>query len=141
MDVVDQGSAGVAVISDMQLPTAKPPDQKCINRPEQDLTALGALPEPRVLIEQILDLGSGKVRIQDKARSFPKHRSQAVCFKLLANASRHATLPDNRMAYRLACVPIPQQCRFTLVRDSNGRNLCCGYRSLGERFSRNRQLG
>ena len=79
----------------MRTAPRKFPDKPAIDRPERDVSLGGPLAKARNMIEEPLNLGAGKIRIEHKAGMFVNERS--VFFEFGANIRRAAALPDDRM--------------------------------------------
>ena len=141
VDVEQQCAAGVADVGDVDLATSEPPDQERVDGAEQHFTARGARPQAIVRIEQVLDLGTRKVSIDDQAGLLAERRLVAVGLQSIANRRGHAALPDDGVGNRLAGGLVPQDRRLALVGDADGGNVSGGETCLADGILRGLQLG
>src|SRR5262249_59542427 len=97
----------------------EPPDEKRIDRAEEDLALLGPAAEPRNRVEQVPDLGAREIGIDDEAGLRADHRLAAVALQPVADRRRHTALPDDRVRNRPARLALPQHRRLALVGDAD----------------------
>src|SRR5439155_12780449 len=67
VDVVEHGARGVARIRDMEFSAGEMPREPGVDGPEGEVALLGARAQAGDVVEQPLDLGRGKIRIDDEA--------------------------------------------------------------------------
>ena len=117
------------------------PDQPGINGAEQQLSPLRTFPCTRHVIQNPLDLGTGKIGINHKSGFVPISFGQSFFLQCITFRCGAPALPDNRMINRFSGFPIPYHCGFALIGDSDRRNLLRGNAKLLYRLPCHGQLG
>ena len=120
VDVVDQRAAGVAVIGDVPFAAGEPPGQKGVDGAEQDFAFFRPRAQAGDRVEQVGDLGAGEIGVDDEARLVAERLFVAVGLEAIAQAGRHAALPDDGVGDRFAARSFPEDRRFPLVGDADG---------------------
>ena len=135
VDIEEHRPRGVGRIGDMQPSAGELPDEPGVDRPEGKLAFLGARSCPGDIVEHPGDLGAGEVGIGQQARSAPGSwpRGRPARSWSQAGAVRRSC---QTMAWRigLAAVPVPEDRRLSLVRDSDGGHVARAEPGEGERL-------
>ena len=121
MDIEQQRPGGVGRIGRVYLTARQAPQQETVDRPERELAGLGSRPHAVHIVQEPRDLRAGKIGIQPEP-GLCRHRGlQAIVLLRLAIIGRSPVLPDNRVVDWPTCFSIPDDSRFTLVRDADRR--------------------
>ena len=140
VDVEDQRAAGVADVGHVTAAAGEPPDQKGIDRAEENLARLGSAAKAWIGVEQMLDLRAGEIRVEHQAGLLAKKWFESLGLEPIAFACRHAALPDDRVGHRPARVALPENRRLALVRHADGRDVGRRGSRLVQRFAGHHQL-
>ena len=140
MNVEQKRAAGVAVVGHVDFAARKPPGQKRVDRAEQNLAPLCPLAQAVDRVKNVPNLGPGKIRIEHQAGLLPKSFFMAVGLELLAERSRNAALPDDRIRHRLPGIFFPDDSRLALIGDADPGNVSRRKPRLCECLFRCRQL-
>ncbi len=84
MNVIEHGTAGIGDVGDVHLPLSQLPYQPGIHSAEGDLPLLRLLPKAIDMIQEPLELGSGKVRINAQSGLFLDFRLPSLGLQLIA---------------------------------------------------------
>ena len=124
----------------MRAAAGQVPDEPRVDRAEQQLARLSARPCAGHVLEHPMKLCTGKICIQQKPGLFPEQRFKPFCAEQIAVFRRAPALPDDCRADGRAGFFIPNDDRFPLVCDADGRDVPrCGAR-LFKRFARHLKL-
>ncbi len=93
--------------------------QIAVDGAKGQLTPLGALAGARDMVEQPLQLGGRKIRVQFQTRQFGDHGCPARFAQPVAGAGRAPVLPDDGVGHGFAGHAVPQERRFALVGDAD----------------------
>src|SRR5262245_18149687 len=113
----------------MPLAPCQPPDQEGIDRAEEDLAPLGPLAQAGQRVEQVTNLGAGEVGVEHQTRFLAKGAFAALLLDPLADRGADAALPDDGIGQWLSRDALPEDGRFALVGDADGRDI--GGRDFG----------
>ena len=114
--------------------------QPCIDRAEEQLTALGAFTRTLDVLQNPAQLCRGKVGVDDQACFLTKTVGQALFDKLIGVFGGTAALPHDRVTDRLTRRLIPHDGGLTLVGDADRGDLIIGRADLAHRLTRDAQL-
>ena len=106
----------------MRAPAGQLPDEPGIHRAEEQTAFLGHLAGIRHIVQDPLDLGAGKIGIDEEARVLADVVLQALALELLAKGGGAAALPDNGIVDGAAGFLIPHDGGFPLIGDADGGN-------------------
>ena len=138
VDVVEHGAAGVAGVGDKHLALGQIPDEPGINRAEAELAALRPLARILDIIENPLDLGRGKISVNDEPGLAAN--PVALVVQTVAILGGAAVLPDDGIAHRLAGGAVPDDGGLALVGHADGGDILRFQPGLGKRFGEYRNL-
>src|SRR5512132_1669781 len=93
-----------------------------------------ALPRPRHMIENPLELGAREISVDDQARPCRDVRRVTGGLELVAVRGGAAVLPDNRVRDRPTRRALPDDGSLALIGYSDRRNVGCADAGLGERL-------
>ena len=119
MDVEQQRARGIAGIGRMHAAVGQLPDQPGIDGAERQFAVARALPGPRHVVQQPLQLGGGKIRIQHQSGLALDQRLMSLPAQLVAALGRTAVLPDDGAGHGLAGDAVPQHRGLALVGDAD----------------------
>src|SRR5262249_16366906 len=139
VDVEEEGPAGVGRIGRVDAPAAQPPQHKGIPGAEGRPARLRAASQPGLRLEQVRDLRPGEVGIEDEAGFRAESLLVTVALQTLADRSRHAALPHDRVGDGFARSAIPEDRGLALVRDAEGGHVLRGRSGALERLPRRRE--
>ena len=125
MDVEEQGARGVGRVGDVRAPARELPGQPAVDGAESQFAAFGPGAGAGDVIEQPLELGAGKIGIDDEAGALAKQVGEASRCQFVAQAGSAPVLPDDGAVQRLAAGAVPEDRRLALVGDADGGDLCC----------------
>lgn len=92
------------------------------------------------MVEDPLHLGAGEIRVHNQAGGAAHVLFHAVTLELLADIRGTAALPDDGVINRFTGFAFPDDGRFTLVGDANGRNLVGTDIGFRQHFNQRRAL-
>jgi len=141
VDVEEHGARGVGVIGDVGFAAGKFPDQPAVHGAEQQFAVASALTAAFDVIEDPLELGTGKVRVGDQAGGVVDVLLVAITLELLADLGAAAALPYDGVVDRAAGDFVPHYGGFTLVGDTDGGDLVVVQAGLCQGFDHHRALG
>src|SRR5690625_4213352 len=98
------------------------PDQKGIDRAEQQFAVVRAFAHTVDVVEYPFDLRGGKISVDQQAGLFTHELLMPGLTQFVAYGCRMAGLPDDGVVYRFAGVLVPDDGGFTLVRDADAGN-------------------
>ena len=116
------------------------PDQPGLYCTKQQFPPLSPLSGAFYMIQYPFDLCCGEICINDQARFFTVSFRQSFLFQKITVFRSSAALPYNCVTDWSSCCFIPYNCRFTLIRDTNRRNVRCSRIDVFHRLYRNLQL-
>ena len=116
-------------------------DQPRFHRAEHQLARVGLLPRTGHVVQDPLQLGCRKIGVQHKAGFLADHLGVPLRLQLVADGGGAAALPDDGAADRLAGFAVPDDGRFALVGDADGRNVGGGGPDPVHGRKRHAQLG
>ena len=123
MNVHQLRATGVGHVGDVQLSAGELVNQPAIDRAGCKFPRIGSVPQPRHVVEQPGELGARKVRIDHQTGFFREHRLAAVGLQPVAVTGGAAVLPHNGRVDRLAGLAVPDDDRFALIGNAQGRNV------------------
>ena len=138
VDVVEHGAAGVAGVGNKHLALGQIPDEPSVNRAEAQLAALRPLARILDIIENPLDLGRGKIGVNNQPGLAAN--PVALVVQTVAVFRGAAVLPDDGVMYRLAGGAVPDDGGLALVGDANRGEVFRFQPGFGERFGEHRNL-
>ena len=106
----------------MRAAAGQVPDEPGVDRAEQQLACLRARPRAGHVLKHPAELCAGKVSVEQQAGLFTEQGFESPRPQRVAVFRRAPALPDDRRADGLPCFLIPDDDRFTLVRDADGRH-------------------
>ncbi len=116
----------------MALAPGQPPDQEAVDRTEGQFARFGPRSRARDILEQPLDLGAGKIGVQQQAGLFGDQRLMPLGLEPGAMGRRAPVLPDDGIVDRLAALAVPDQRRLTLVGNADGGHVASLDAGLGQ---------
>src|SRR5258708_11371964 len=99
------------------------PHQECIHISKKKFASLSFFASTRDIIENPFDLCAGEIRISYQTGTTANLLIKAFGLQFITNGNRQPALPDNRVENRFTSRFIPDQGCFTLVGDTNCRNI------------------
>ncbi len=115
-------AAGVGHVGDVHAArgsAGEVPQQPRVDRPERQLTALGALARARHVLQDPRELRPGEVRRQRQPDVLAQAIGPVLAGELAHERGGARVLPDDRVADRLARAPVPHDARLALVGDAD----------------------
>ena len=140
-DIIQHGAAGVGVVGHMRAPAGQLPDEPGIHRAEEQTAFLGHLAGIRHIVQDPLDLGAGKIGIDEEASVLADVVLQALALELLAQGGGTAALPNNGIVDGAAGFLIPHDGGLALVGDADGRDFLRLDIAFGQYFYHHAVLG
>ncbi len=107
----------------MQLPLCQIPDKPCVDRPECKLPSGCHITCTLYIVKDPSDLCCRKIRINYQACLFLEHTGVTIIFQLVAITGSPSVLPYYSIMDRLSGLPVPDHSCFTLVCDTDCRNI------------------
>mmetsp|Transcript_3019 Transcript_3019/g.5127 ORF Transcript_3019/g.5127 Transcript_3019/m.5127 type:complete len:282 (-) Transcript_3019:297-1142(-) len=121
-NVVEQRARGVGGVGHMAFAFGQTPDQEAVDRPEGQFSGLRTGAGAVDVVENPRQFRAAEVGVEQQARLVAHHVLVTRRFQLGADLGRAAVLPDNCIVDRRACLAVPDDNRFALVCDPDGRN-------------------
>ena len=140
-DIVQHGAGGVGVIGDVHPPAGQLPDQPAIHGAEQQAALRRHLAGVGDVIQDPLDLGAGKIGVDQQAGMLPDIRLQPLSLQFLADWGGAAALPYDGVINGAAGLLIPHDGGFPLVGDADGGDLLRRNVAFGQHLHHNAVLG
>ena len=134
VDIEQHRAAGVAGIGGMHAAFRQLPQQPRIHSPERQLSFARPLLCALDVLQNPLQFGGRKVRIQNESRFPANHPIGLLPAKLVTDVSGAAILPNDRIADRIPCPSIPDNRCLTLIRNSD----CCNLARIDLSISQDR---
>ena len=123
MDIKEHRAAGIGEVGGMHGPVRQVPHQPAVDGAEQQVARLRAPSGSGDMIQQPLDLRSGKIGVGYEACLFPDGLTVARSHQLIDGLGGTAALPYDRIGDRLSCFLIPDHGCLALVGDADGSNV------------------
>ena len=123
IDVVEHGTGSVGIIRHMSLAAREFPNQPCINRTEEQIALFCLFTGTFNFIENPFDFRCGEISINQKTSLVLDLIHKALFLQVLSNRRRLTGLPNDGIVHRTTRVLIPDNCRFTLVGDTDSRDI------------------
>ena len=117
------------------------PDEPGFHGTEQQLSGFGLFPGAGHVFQNPADLGTGKVRVDDKAGLGAERLGQTLGAQAVAIFRRAAVLPHDGVVDGLARFLVPHNGGLALVGDADGRNILSSGIHLGQSLGRHCILG
>ena len=118
----------------MDLSACQFPDQPAVDSPKEEVAFFSFFPGAFDVVQDPFDFRAREISVDDQARLVTKFIDQAAGLEVFANRGGLTGLPDDGVVHGVARVLIPDDCRFTLVGDADGRDftgchigLCQGF--------------
>ena len=125
----------------MQPALGQLPDEPTIDGAERQLASLGLGPVAGHVVEDPVDLGAGKIRIDDQPGAIANKGFMTLGPQLVAQRRGPAILPNDGVAYRLPGFAIPNDGRFALIGDAKRRDILDRDPGPAERLDGDANLG
>ena len=108
-------------VGHVQRPAGEAPDEEAVDRPEEQLAALGPRLQARRRRQDVVDLGAAEVGVDGQARARPDRAAPARAPAARRRyAGRDPALPDDGVVDGAAGGPLPHDGRLALVGDADG---------------------
>ena len=140
MDVEEQRATGVRGVGRVHPPPGQPPEQEGIDGPGENLASRRAASQSAVPVEQVLELGAGKIRIEHQTGLASERPLETVCLQSIADRRRDPTLPDDGIGDRVPGRLLPDDDRLSLVGDADRRHVARRRARRAERCTGRGQL-
>ena len=124
VDIIEHRAAGVGLVGDVDVAVGQLPDEPGVDRAEEQLAFLRPLARAGHVVEQPLDLRTGKIRIRHEPRLGADLVAPARFDDAVDDVGGAAALPDDGVGDRLAGLLVPDHGRLALVGDADGGNVC-----------------
>ena len=122
--IEQQGARGVGRVGPVAAAAGQLPEQKTVHGAGGEFAALGAFAQARHFVQQPLQFGGGKVRVQQQAGfALQLGFKPAFPLKFAAMVRGAPVLPDDGPVYRFAASPVPQHRGFPLIGDADAGQL------------------
>ena len=116
------------------------PDQPCLNRSKQQISALCLFSCSRNVIQDPFYLRTREVCVDYKSCLLSEFLGQSFFFQRVAIFGCSSALPHNGMINWLSCILIPHNRSLSLVRNSDCRNIFCRRSDYTHCLNRNTKL-
>ena len=140
MDVEQQRARGIARIGHVPLAASEFPDQPAVHGAEGQLALFSPHPCAGHMVQQPLQLGRRKVRVQHQPGLFLDHGCVPLGAQLVTASGGAPVLPDNSVGHRFTRLAVPQHRGFALVGNAYGVNRTRRAVGLAEHLQRYRVL-
>ena len=141
VDIEQHGPGGVGVVRHMDPPAGEPPDKPGLHRAEEQLPPPGPFPRALHMVQYPLELGGGKIGVDDQPRLLADGLRQPPFLQSVAVLRGPAALPDDGVVYGLPGGPVPDDGGLPLVGDADGGDIGGGRPQLAHGLRGHAQLG
>jgi hypothetical protein len=117
---IEKRSRGVRWFREVDTAPGQLPEEPGIDRAECQLSRARSFAHAIDLVQEPHQLGGGEVRIHDEPRALAELLLEAVSLESFADRGRTAVLPHDGRINRFSGRSIPDQRRFSLIRDPYG---------------------
>ena len=138
MNIKHHRSGRICVISYMNSTLRQIPNQPGIHRPKKQITCFCLLPRSCNMIQYPRNFRCRKISIRNQSRRLSYIIGQTIFHQFFNVICCSSALPHNRIVNRLSCMPVPDNRRFSLIRDTNPRYIFAGHTNFTHRLCRNR---
>ena len=123
MNVKKHGTGSIGVIRYKNLSLGQVPDKPGVHRAEQQLARLRHFPGALHIIQDPLDLGTGKIGIRHQPGPLPDDAVKAILLQLFDNIRRPAALPADGIVHRFSRFFTEADGSLPLVGNTYRRNI------------------
>src|SRR5882762_6696881 len=123
----------------MQPASREPPDEKGVDRAEQEMTRPRGRARSRYAVEYPGDLRGRKIGVEQQPGLVRDFRFHAALVQFTAALRRSAVLPDDGIEDRDSAASIPDDGGFALIGDADGGDRGAGFVKFCEQLARRRQ--
>jgi hypothetical protein len=102
------------------LPPGHAPDEPAVDGAESQFAVLSPFTGPVYVIEDPLNLGAGKVGVENQAGFFLEEVQVPLVLESVAKARRAPILPDDGVVDGSPGFAVPDDCRLALVGNTDG---------------------
>ena len=125
----------------MDLSSRHVPDEPCFDGTKKQIPGLSLCTGIGNVRQYPIEFRSAEIRIDQKTGLVAVFLRKTVFFQFLAETGRAPALPYDCIIDGFACVLIPDNCRFSLIGDTDGIDVGSRKFDLPEGFSGDFQLG
>ena len=141
MDVIKAGATGICGIGSVHCPIGQPPDQKAVNGAKTQLTSGGAITCTFDAIQNPAQFCGGEIGVEQQAGLRGDRLFMSASFQNAADICGASVLPDDGVMDRFAGGAVPDDGRFTLIGDTDGKWCCALFCCCGNHGTRHVQRG
>src|SRR5215510_8900160 len=115
VNVIEECPGSIRVVGDVGAASGQIPNKPGVDGTEGEFAASRAQPQCRIMVEEPLDLRSGKVSVENETGARAQFLLQALRLEPLAQFGCSPVLPDDGISHRQTGCAIPEDRRLPLV--------------------------